>query len=58
MKSCALVVGIALSAWALASEARANLITNGGFGDPDGNFTNNTGTGGDNVPVGSPNITG
>jgi Protein of unknown function (DUF642)/PEP-CTERM motif len=58
MKSCALVVGIALSAWALASEARANLITNGGFGDPDGNFVDNTGSGGDDVPVGSPDITG
>jgi hypothetical protein len=58
MKSYAFVVGIALSAWALAGEARANLITNGGFGDPDGNFTNNTGSGGDNIPVGSPDITG
>jgi hypothetical protein len=44
MKSCALIFGIALSAWALAGEARGSLITNGGFGDPDGNFTNNTGS--------------
>jgi hypothetical protein len=58
MKSYAFVIGIALSAWALASEARANLVTNAGFGDPDGNFVDNTGTGGDDVAVGSSDITG
>ena len=58
MKSYAFAVGIALSACVPTNGASANLITNGGFGDPDGNFTNNTGTGGDNVPVGSSSITG
>ncbi|HZZ21718.1 MAG TPA: hypothetical protein VFE60_03675 [Roseiarcus sp.] len=41
----------------LANGASANLITNG-FGDPDENFVANDGGGGDNVPVGSSNITG
>jgi Protein of unknown function (DUF642)/PEP-CTERM motif len=54
MKSYALVLGIALSAWAFASEARANLISNGGF---DGSFEANTGSGGELVPTGSSDIT-
>jgi hypothetical protein len=58
MKTYALVIGIALSAWSLASEARANLITNGGFGDPDGNFAANDPGGGDLVSPGSTDITG
>jgi Protein of unknown function (DUF642)/PEP-CTERM motif len=51
-------VGIALSAWALASGARANLITNGGFGDPNGNFVANDPGGADLVSPGSTDITG
>jgi hypothetical protein len=58
MKSYALVAAIALSASVLANEARANLITNGGFDDVDGKFVDNTGTGGDVVAVGSSDITG
>ena len=58
MKSYAFVIGIALSACASTNGASANLISNGGFGDVDGTFTDNTGTGGDSVPVGSSDITG
>jgi hypothetical protein len=58
MKSYALVAAIALSASVLANEARANLITNGGFDDVDGKFVDNTGNGGDVVAVGSSDITG
>jgi Protein of unknown function (DUF642)/PEP-CTERM motif len=58
MKSYALVAAIALFAYALANEARANVITNSGFDDVDGKFVDNTGTGGDVVAVGSSDITG
>jgi hypothetical protein len=58
MKSYALVAAIALFAYALANEARANLITNSGFDDVDGKFVDNTVTGGDVVAVGGWTISG
>jgi hypothetical protein len=56
MKFKAYVSSIALSL--LVGTAHANLITNGGFGDPDGNFVANDSGGGDLVSPGSTDITG